>query len=70
MGVVQAPARTGRSPWPAILIGCGFALVVVLVLGIGAVVFMFNNTDFQRGFCNSYANSNPNQACPFHPSSP
>lgn len=61
---------TGRSPWPAILIGCGFSLVVILVLCIGVVVFAFNNADFQRGFCNGWVNSNANQTCPFHPSSP
>jgi hypothetical protein len=65
----QAPVRT-RSAVPAVLIGCGFALVVVLVLVIGLGVFMMNNADFQRGFCNGYTNGNPNASCPFHPSSP
>ena len=66
---VQA-ARGGRSALPAVLIGCGFALVVVLVLTIGAFVLAFNSADFQRSFCNGWANTNPGQACPFHPSSP
>ena len=48
---VQA-ARGVRSALPAVLIGCGFALVVVLVLTIGAAVFALNSPDFQRGFCN------------------
>jgi nitrite reductase/ring-hydroxylating ferredoxin subunit len=52
---------------PAILIGCGFALVVVVVLLIAGVVFAVNNTDFQRGFCNGYVNGDPNVTCPFHP---
>ena len=53
---------------PAILIGCGFALVVVIVLVIAGVVFALNNADFQRGFCNGYVNGDPNATCPFHPS--
>jgi hypothetical protein len=53
---------------PAILIGCGFAVVVVIVLLIALGVFIVNNADFQRGFCNGYVNGNPNATCPFHPS--
>ncbi|HVH64346.1 MAG TPA: hypothetical protein VNA65_12180 [Candidatus Dormibacteraeota bacterium] len=67
-GVQAAP--TGRSSLPAVLIGCGFALVVVLVLAIVGVVALVNNADFQRGFCNGYANGNPNLVCPFHPPPP
>jgi len=62
----QAPAGR-RSALPAILIGCGFALVVVVVLLIAGVVFAVNNTDVQRGFCNGYVNGDPNVTCPFHP---
>ncbi len=65
----QATARKG-SAMPAVLIGCGFALVVALVLVIGFAALVFNNADFQRGFCNGYVNGNPNLNCPFHPSSP
>ena len=65
----QAAARK-NSPLPAILIGCGFALVVVLALAIGSIVLIFNNAVFQRGFCNGWVNANANQACPFHPASP
>jgi hypothetical protein len=63
-------AVQGKSAWPAILIGCGIALVVVLVLGIAGIFALVSNSEFQRSFCNSYANTNRNQACPFHPSSP
>ena len=63
----QAQARR-RSAWPSVLIGCGFAVVVVIVLLIAAGVFMINNADFQRGFCNGYVNGDPNMTCPFHPS--
>lgn len=64
----QAPARGGISALPAVLIGCGFALVIVLVLGIGLIVFAFSNPDFQRGFCNGWESANnQNLACPFHP---
>ncbi|TMD12170.1 MAG: hypothetical protein E6I27_00815 [Chloroflexi bacterium] len=65
----QAPARSGISAVPAVLIGCGFALVIVLLLGIGLVVFMFNSAEFQRGFCNGWlSGNNQNLTCPFHPS--
>lgn len=68
IGAQSAAAQ--RSALPAILIGCGFALVVVLVLAIVGVVALVNNPDFQRGFCNGYTNSDPNLTCPFHPASP
>ena len=48
------------------LIGCGFALVVVIVLVVGGIV-MVSSSSFQRGFCESW-NNNPRQAqtpCPF-----
>jgi hypothetical protein len=64
------PVAKGKSPWPAILIGCGVALVVVLVLGIVGVFALISSSDFQRSFCNSYTSSDPNLVCPFHPSSP
>jgi hypothetical protein len=64
--VQPAPRRSGVLP--AVLIGCGFALVVVLVVVIGFTVLIFNSADFQRSFCNGWTNSNANQACPFHPS--
>jgi len=65
---VQVQQRSGISALPAILIGCGFALVIVLLLGIGLVVFAVNSPDFQRGFCNGWESSNnQNLACPFHP---
>jgi hypothetical protein len=69
---VQVPARRGISALPAVLIGCGFALVIVIVLVVGGFVFAFNNQDFQRGFCDSWNNNTQNQGtpCPFHPSSP
>jgi ABC-type uncharacterized transport system permease subunit len=59
------------SAVPAVLIGCGFVLVVVLVVVIGLTVLAFNSSDFQQAFCNGWANSaSGNTACPFHPSSP
>jgi len=64
----QAPPRRGISAVPAVLIGCGFALVIVLLLGIGLTVFMFNSADFQRGFCNGYTSGDAKLTCPFHPS--
>lgn len=66
--MAAAPPR--GSAVPAIVIGCAFAAIIALVLVIGGVVFMVNNTDFQRGFCNGYTNGNPNATCPFHPPSP
>ena len=65
-----APPTTGKSPWPAILIGCGIAIVVVIVLGIVGVFAVIGNPDFQRSFCNGYTSSDPNLTCPFSPSSP
>ena len=70
---MQLPVqRTGVSALPAVLIGCGFALVIVLVLGIGLTVFAFNSPDFQRSFCNGWqsGSTDSNLACPFHPPSP
>jgi hypothetical protein len=67
-----APAPARRSPWVGILIGCGFALLLILVLGITCTVFVFNNKDFQRSFCSGYTGNNPNLTCPFNvaPASP
>jgi len=59
-----------RSPWAGILIGCGIALLVVIVLAVVGVFALISSPDFQRGFCNGYTNADPNQTCPFHPSSP
>ncbi len=67
-GAQAAPAR--GSAVPAVLIGCGFAVVIVLVLVIGLTVFLVNNADFQRGFCNGYTSGDPNLTCPVHPPSP
>jgi hypothetical protein len=64
-----APAK-GRSPWAGILIGCGIALLVVIVLGIIGVFALLSNSEFQRGFCNGFTSSDSNQTCPFSPSSP
>jgi hypothetical protein len=69
-GAYIPPPKVGRSPWPAILIGCGIALVVVIVLGIVGVFAVVSNPDFQRSFCNGWTSSDPNQTCPFSPSSP
>ena len=66
-----AQSSTRKSAVPAVLIGCGFVLVVVLVLVIGLAVLAFNSTEFQQAFCNGWANSaSSNTACPFNPSSP
>ena len=65
----QVAARKS-SALPAVLIGCGFAVVVVIVLVIGLFVLVFNSADVQRGICNGLANSNPPQSCPFHLPSP
>jgi hypothetical protein len=64
-----APAPRKRSVWPVVLIGCGFAAVVVLVIGIVISVFVVSNADFQRAFCNGWTNSSSNFACPFSPPS-
>lgn len=69
-GYTPPPPAQGKSAWPACLIGCGIALLVVIVLGIVGVFALISNPDFQRSFCNSYTNADPNQACPFSPSSP
>jgi len=68
---VQAQPRRRSIALPAVLIGCGFGLVVILLLVIGGVVLV-SNSGFERGFCNSWQN-NPQASgtpCPFHPSSP
>jgi hypothetical protein len=59
-----------RSPWPAILIGCAFVAVVLVVLAVGGIVLMFSNADVQRSFCNGYVSGDANLTCPFHPPSP
>jgi hypothetical protein len=72
-GMVPAPAgayyypqaQRSRSPWTGIVVGCGLALVLLLAVGITGTVIVFNNSDFQRSFCNSW-NSN-SQPCPFNP---
>jgi hypothetical protein len=66
---VQAPAKTS-SALPAVLIGCGFVLVVGLVLAIAVGIVVFNSADFQRGYCNGYTRSNANNICPFNHASP
>ena len=55
---------------PAVLIGLGFGLVVVLVLVIGGVMLV-TSSEFQRDFCNSWVNDSNNAGtpCPFHPPS-
>jgi hypothetical protein len=63
------PGTQKRPAWPLILIGCGFAAVVVIVIGIALTVFAVGNADFQRAFCNGWTNSNTNMACPFSPPS-
>ena len=65
----QPPARSGVSALPAVLIGCGFALVVVIVLVIGGVILV-NSTTFRQSFCNTW-NNNPQDSqtpCPLAPS--
>jgi len=64
---VQAP-KSGGSAIPAIAMGCGFAIVLVIVLIIGFTVLLFNNADMQRSFCNGYTGGDANATCPFHPS--
>jgi hypothetical protein len=59
-----------RSAWPAILIGCAFVAVVLVVLAVGGVVLLFSNADVQRSFCNGYVSGDSNLTCPFHPASP
>ena len=65
-----APAAKAKSPWPAILIGCGIALVVGIVLGVVGVFAIISNPNFQRDVCNGLTTSDPNVVCPFSPSSP
>jgi hypothetical protein len=50
VGPVYGPpaAPRGRSPWPAILIGCGFIGVVLILLVIVFVVFAFNSAASAR----------------------
>jgi hypothetical protein len=56
------------------VIGVGFTVVVVVILGIVGIVLMFSNADIQRSFCNGWSrgesNSAENLSCPFHPPSP
>ena len=59
----QPPARSGVSALPAVLIGCGFALVVVIVLIIGGVVLV-NSSSFRQAFCNSWQNNPQDSATP------
>jgi len=70
IGVAGPPGRSSIA-LPAVLIGCGFALVIAIVLVIGGVI-LYNSSDFRGTFCNSWAN-NPRDAatpCPLAPSSP
>jgi hypothetical protein len=69
-GAYPAMPVPRKSSWPAILVGCGIALFVVVVLGIVGVFALISSPDFQRSFCNSYTSSDSNQTCPFSPSSP
>jgi len=65
----QPAAGRGVSALPAVLIGCGFALVVVIVLVIGGVILV-NSTTFRQSICNSW-NNNPQDSqtpCPLQPS--
>jgi hypothetical protein len=64
----QPQARSGVSALPAVLIGCGFALVVVIVLLIGGVILV-NSSAFRESFCNSWNNSSSaGTPCPLPPS--
>jgi hypothetical protein len=65
---ITAPPRGSNVALPAVLIGCGFAVVIVLVVVIAFTVALFNSADLQRSFCNGYTNGNGNETCPFHPS--
>lgn len=68
----QAPPRRGVSVAQPILIGAGFVLAIILVLGIG-IVILFQNPEMQQSFCNGWnsgGNGSENIACPFHPTSP
>src|SRR5437879_13648531 len=64
----QAAARKGISALPAVLIGCGFALVIVLVLGIGLTVFALHPPDFQHPFRHGWHTHN--RATPHYPLQP
>ena len=68
IGVAPQPRR-GMSALPAVLIGCGFALVIAIVVVIGFTVALFNSPDMQRAFCNGFNGGGGNVACPFQPSS-
>jgi hypothetical protein len=59
------PPAARKSAWPAILIGCGIALLVVILLGIVGVFALISNPTFQHSFCNGFTSSDPNQTCPF-----
>ena len=65
-GAPPAPAQGGRT-WPGILIGCGVAAAIAIVLLIIGGALLVSSPDFQRGFCNGFTSSNPNAACPFNP---
>lgn len=69
LGVAAAPKRRSVV-MPAVLIGLGFGLVVVIVLVIGGVMLV-TSSEFQRDFCNSWVNDSNNAGtpCPFHPPS-
>jgi hypothetical protein len=69
VGYAQPPAPR-KSALPACLIGCGIALVVVILIGVVGFLAIINNAGFQRSFCNSFTSSDPNQICPFSPSAP
>lgn len=65
---VQGSPKGRSVALPAILIGCGFALIVLIVLAIGGVVLV-NSNDFRQGFCQSW-NNNPRDSatpCPLAP---
>lgn len=56
---------------PAVLIGCGFGVLIIVILLIGGVI-LFNSSDFRGSFCAQWAN-NPRDAatpCPLAPSTP
>jgi hypothetical protein len=67
-GGILPPPVHGKSAWPAILVGCGITLVVVLVLAIVGVFAVVSNPEIQRSFCNGYTSNDPNLTCPFSPS--
>ena len=63
IGRPPAQARAGVSALPAVLVGCGFALVVVIVLVIGGIL-VFNGSTFRQSFCNSWQNNPQDSATP------